>query len=98
MKTAFFFLSLSIQIISALLGTAFAVNTCRDDATGIACSFATRKKSLQAKVHQCFRVAEDAHGTAGTGLDTNHDGHVGEESVTLATKSLEPLLQTMADG
>ena len=47
----------AVDIVLRHLGTAFAIHTCRNDATGIACSFATREKSPQAHVLQGFAVA-----------------------------------------
>lgn len=47
----------AVDIVLRHLGTAFAIHTRRNDATGIACSFATREKPPQAHVLQGFAVA-----------------------------------------
>ena len=86
------------QVLSAHFRTAFTIDTRRDDAASISGTFATGEKSLEANMHQGFCIADDADRTAGARLHTYHDRFVGQEAVTLAAKSLEAFLQTVANG
>ena len=85
------------KILSAHLGATLAIDTGRDDATSIAGTLTTREEAFKTDVHQGFSIADNTDGTAGTRLDTNHHGLIGQEAMTLATECLETFLQTMAD-
>lgn len=56
-KRGDWYLLQAVDIVLRHLGTAFAIHTRRNDATGIACSFATREKPPQVHVLQGFAVA-----------------------------------------
>ena len=86
------------KILSAHLSTTLAIDTSRDDATSIAGTLATREETFKADMHQRVAIADDADGTGGARLDTNHHSLVGEKTMTLATESLEAFLQTVADA
>ena len=86
------------KILSAHLGATLAIDAGRDDATSIAGTLATREEAFNTDVHQGFSIADDADGTGGARLDTNHHSLVGEKTMTLATESLEAFLQTVADA
>ena len=85
------------KILSAHLGAALAIDTSGDDATSIAGTLATREETFKADMHQRVAIADDADGTGGARLDTNHHSLIGQETMTLATECLETFLQTMAD-
>ena len=60
------------KILSAHLGATLAIDAGRDDATSIAGTLATREETFKADMHQRVAIADDADGTGGARLDTNH--------------------------
>ena len=80
------------------LGTAFAIDTGRDNAASIASPLTTREETLNAYMHQRVAVSENAHRTGSTRLHANHCSLVGQEAMTHASESLEAFLQAMADA
>ena len=86
------------KILGTHLGATLAIDTGRDDTTSLASTLTTREEAFKTDVHQGLSIADDADGTAGTRLDTNHHGLIGQEAMTLATKCLEAFLQTVADA
>lgn len=71
--------NLIFQILSAHLCAALAVDTSRDDATGIASALAAGEESLDAHVLQRGEVACDAHGRRCAGLGGDKYRLVGEK-------------------
>ena len=69
--------------------TTFTVDGRRDDASGIAGTFAARIKSLHLDVAQGGRIAQDAHGGRGACFSRYHNGLVGQEAVAATAKGFE---------
>ena len=74
------------------LGTSFAIDTGRHDASSIAGTLTAGEESADGDVLQCLAVADDAHRGRGAGLHAYHRGLVGEESARGASEVLEPFL------
>ena len=81
------------KIISAHLGTPLSVDTCRDDASGIAGSLATGEQSPQGDMLKGFRTTGDAHRSRGAGLYGNDRCFLGEKATALSTKHLKSLTE-----
>ena len=74
------------------LGTAFAIDTGRDNAASIASPLTTREETLNAYMHQRFAVSENAYRTGGARLDANHRGFVGQKTMAHAPECLKAFL------
>ena len=81
------------EIGGAAVGTALAIDTCGDDASGIACSLATGEKTTQTDVHEGVGGAEDAYGRGGAGFNGNDNCLISKETTALGPKELEALAQ-----
>ena len=81
------------EILGAAVGTSLAIDTCGDDASGIACSLATGEETTQTDVHEGVGGAEDAYGRGGAGLNGNDNCLISKESATFAAEELEALAQ-----
>ena len=91
------FLKLSGSGLSEGFGTTFAVNGTGDDATGIACPFATRIEALEGNMVEGCIVARDAQGRRGAGLDTDNHSIIGEKTLGTFPEDLKTLAKPVGN-
>ena len=87
-----------VQVQAAHLGATFAVDASRDDASGVAGTFAAREEAADADVLQGLAVAQYAYGRRGACFGGDEYGLVGEKSVACLSEFSETFLQAVADG
>lgn len=87
----------STQVGCTLLGTALAVNACRDDTSGITGSLATGEQTMKAHMLKSSRIADDTDRARRTGLHSYEHSLVREEAMVTLSKIQETFLQTFRD-
>ncbi len=76
---------------------AFAINSCRNNASGITGTFTAGVKSGNFYVAKIKGVAKDADGSRGARFSGYVRGLVGEETVALGAELLEPVNEARGD-
>src|SRR5574344_1511080 len=78
---------------SALLCTAFAIDTSRDNASRISCTFSTREKSFHTDMLKRLIIPKNPHGAACPGFCCYQHRLIGKKSMSLTSENLKAFLQ-----
>lgn len=66
-----------VQVMGYSLGAAFAIDSGRNDSSGITGSLSAREQAFHGEVLQGILVTYDAYRRGSAGFYRNHDGFVG---------------------